>query len=154
MTCGIYCRMSVETPSRLNISTRERRLVLRFAALTIAVYLLAVAVGWVESGTPSVAHAVLEPALYPVLYFYAPPVLAAYNDFRGGSLPGSLLLGAVPGLTFPILAGLAMAVRTGPADSPAWVMTLAFLAIGLAGAGAGIVFSRMLQWLLKHADVI
>ena len=59
---------------------------------------------------------------------------------------GSLLLGAVPGLTFPLLAGLTMAIRTGPADSPAWVMTLAFLAIGVVGAGGGIIVSRTYRW--------
>lgn len=103
-----------------------------------------------RSGTPSVSRAVLEPLLYPILYFYIPPVLGAYNDFCGGSSLGSLLLGAVPGLTFPLLAGLAMAVRTGPADSPAWVMTIVFLAIGVVGAGGGIIVSRTCRWLASR----
>jgi hypothetical protein len=67
------------------------------------------------------SRAVVESLLFPVRYVYAPPVLGAYNGFRGGSVGGSLLRGAVPGPAFPLLAGVAMAVRTGPADSPAWV---------------------------------
>lgn len=118
--------------------------------MIITVYLLSVAVGWIRTGTSSIAHSVLESLLYPVLFFSAPPLLGAYNHFRGGTILGSLLLGAVPGLTFPILAGLAMAVRTGPADSPAWVMTLAFLAIGIVGAGAGIIVSQTLQWIINR----
>lgn len=128
------------------VSPRERRLAIAFALAIVTVYLLSVVAGWLRTGTPSVASAVLEPLLYPVLYFYAPPVLAAYNDLRGGSAVGGLLLGAIPGLTFPLLAGVAMAVRTGPADTPAWVMTLTFVTVGVVAAGVGVAASRALRW--------
>lgn len=132
------------------LARRERRLALGFAALLVAASLLAVVVGWVQRGTPSVSPRVMEPLVYPVLFFYAPPALAAYNQLRGGSVAGSLLLGAVPGLTFPLLAGLATFVRTGPADSPAWALTLAFLGIGLVGAAAGTLVGRLLRRLLTR----
>lgn len=147
-------RFLSRTVGDLAFTPTERRLTLGFAVVLVTVYGLAIAVGWLRTGNPSIARDVTAPLLFPVFFFYVPPLLGVYNEWRGGSVCGSLLLGAVPGLTFPILAGLAMVVRTGPADSPAWVITLAFLVIGMVTAAAGFIGVRVFEWVLGRRDTV
>lgn len=132
--------------------SREWGLVLGYAVSIITVFLLAISDGWLQSGRPSPSPRVMEPAIFPILYFYTPPLLALYNELRGGSIGGSMLLGATPGLTFPILAGFAAIIRTGNGDAPAWALTLTFLGIGIAGAVVVIVLIRSLRLAFEHVQ--
>lgn len=89
-----------------SISLPEWRPIGGFVMVILTVYGVSVIVGWAQSGTPVLAHGVLEPFVYPILYYYAPPLLAFYNHFPGGTIQGSLLIGTAPGVTFPVLLGL------------------------------------------------
>lgn len=144
--------VSSSSPERVPLqpTRREWRLALGYAASIIALYVFAVGDGWLQSGRPSASPRVMEPAIFPILYFFTPPVLVLYNELRGGSVGGSILLGATPGLMFPILVGFAAIIRTGNGDAPAWALTLTFLGVGVAGAVVVIVLIRSLRLALEH----
>jgi hypothetical protein len=129
---------------------RELRLVLGYAATIITVYFLAIGDGWLRGGTVSVSRRLMTPVIFPILYLYTPPLIALYNELRGGSIGGSLLLGATPGLTFPVLAGLAAVIRTGSGDAPAWVLTVTYVGIGAASAACVICLVRSLRLALDY----
>lgn len=135
---------SSPSPESVTLQPTRRvwRLVLGYAASIIALSVVAVGDGQVQSKRPVASPRVLEPLVFPVLYCNTPPVLALYNELRGGSIGGSIRLGATLGLSFPILAGFAAIRRTGNGDTPSWALILTFLGIGVAGAALAIVLTR------------
>lgn len=119
------------------LNGREWFLPVVFAGLIVATYLAGVVLGTLTRGEPTLLPFVSEPILYPGLFVVVPPALAAANTLRGGSVPSSLAIGLVPGLTFPLLGLLATLFGIGNGDAPGWTLSLVFGAIGLVGALVG-----------------
>lgn len=105
-----------------------------FVGLIVVTYLLGIVLGTLARGEPAILPIVSEPILYPVLFVITPPVLSAVNTLRGGSVPSSLAIGLIPGLTFPVLGLIATLFGFGNGDTPAWALSLVFGAIGLVGS--------------------
>lgn len=109
-----------------------------YAGLILGVYLLGVVAGTLATGEVTVHPFVLDPVLAPGLFLYAPPVVAAVNRRRGGSLLGTLLTGLVPGVTFALLGIVATLVGTSGGHTPLWVNAGFYATFGLLGTLAGI----------------
>ncbi|WP_458188229.1 hypothetical protein [Haladaptatus sp. NG-WS-4] len=76
--------------------------------------------------------------LFPVAFFYAPPVVAALSGFRGGGLLVSLAVGLMPAILFGVVALVWRGVAgTGAGDGPLWGLLVAFGIIGVGGAVVG-----------------
>lgn len=128
---------------RVAVVVRDWRVPLAYAALVLGTYLLALLVGTVQTGSPTVATAIVDPFLFPVLFFLVPPVIAAVNAAVGGGVPQSVAVGLVPALSFPVMVGIGRLVGIGAgADAPLWALVLVYALLGLVGAGFGVVVGR------------
>ncbi|MFB6071257.1 MAG: hypothetical protein ABEJ76_09555 [Halanaeroarchaeum sp.] len=117
---------------------RPWRAPLAYALVIVGTYLLALVLGSIRAGEPSVARDVLVPVVFPVLYFFLPPVLGAWQTAATGRVRHGLAMGLVPALAFPVLVGIGRLVGVGGyGDAPLGALVLLYAVIGLLGAGVG-----------------
>jgi len=128
---------------RVGAVVRAWRVPLTYAVLILGTYLVALVVGTVQAGTPTVATAIVDPFLFPVLFFLVPPVIAAVNAAVGGGVAQSLAVGLVPAASFPVMVAIGRLVGIGTgADAPLWALVLVYALLGIVGAGFGVVGGR------------
>jgi len=127
-------------------SANEWDLTIGFAALIGATYVLGVVLGLLTRGDAALLSVVREPIFFPVLFVFAPAILAAVNVLRGGSLTSGIVIGLVPGVLFPILSVVSSLLGiTGLWYLPVWVLSLYYGAIGFFSALFGIVVATGLK---------
>lgn len=91
------------------------------------------------------------PILIPGLFVLAPPVVAAVNYHRGGTVIGTVAVGLVPGLAFVLRAGLAAVLGTSDTgDSPLWVLAMVHAGFGVFGALAGLAAVHVARTLQRR----
>ena len=130
----------------MNVRVRpfELRLLLAYAAIVLAAYLL------VEPGGPLERLDAVEPvdsSRYYVLPLVGLPfVLSLVNWLADGRPIGTLLFGLAPGIGFVGLAGLARLVGSaGDGDAPLWALAAVFAGYGLVLSAAGYLLGRALS---------
>jgi len=122
---------------------------LAYLAIVLGTYVLGLGLGVLTGEGLTVYPLVWEPVLFPGLFVYVPPLVAVVTLRAGGSIPGSIAVGAVPGVAFIVLGVVAALLGTGQGDSPLWALSLTFGAIGLAGAVLATTISIVVDRLLR-----
>lgn len=138
-----------QTPAILRPPTTGDLLVIvGYTALIVGTVTIGVALGDPETGRPVARSVVPWSHLLLGLLVVAPPVVAAWNCHRGGTVVGSLAVGLVPGVAFELTAILGSFLVTSPPGegAPSWVLAVMFGAFGLVGAAAGTLCYLATDW--------
>lgn len=126
--------------------------VVGFAILIFGTYLVGAVLGAILHGDTVLPSVVPEPILFPVLFVFAPAVLAGVNKYRGASVASSVAVGFVPGLLFPIIAFSADIFGVqGIWNLPVWTLSLYYGGAGLLSALFGTVVAVVVEWTLEKA---
>lgn len=125
------------------------RVPIAYAFVVFGTYLLAIVVGTVREGHLAVSSGVVSPFVFPVLFFFVPPILAAWHTAVGGAVRQGLAIGVVPAAVFPFMVGLGRLLGVGGhPDAPLGGLVVLYAVVGLVGAGFGVYAVRAFQRLV------
>ena len=115
------------------------RVPLAYGAVVLGTYLVALAIGTVRSGHPTVAGDVVTPFLFPVLFFLLPPIVGAWQTAIGGRPRQALAVGAMPAIAFVVMVAVdrLLGVQSG-AEAPLATLVVLYGVLGTLGSGLGM----------------